>query len=126
RARVYDEYGNDITLSDGEWVITMGTFGFIGFLAEFGLIALAVARAASGSRFAQTPRDGVFIAALALIVAITLFNLLPNSGFGPFDWLLAGALLGRAEALRDQAAQPAWLRSELSVTENSRFAANRI
>lgn len=110
RSRIYDEYGQDITLSDGRWIITMGTFGFFGFLAEFGLIALAVVRAARASRLAESPRDSIFVAALGLIVAINLVDLLPNSSIGPVTWLLAGALLGRAEALRGLAAQRARMR----------------
>src|SRR5262249_13170181 len=36
RSRIYSESGEDITVSDGEWVIRMGTFGLFGFWAEFG------------------------------------------------------------------------------------------
>ncbi len=105
RNRIFDEWGNDTSVTDGRWVITLGVFGLFGFLAEFGLLALTVCRAASALRFAESPRDGVFLAALALIVAISVVDLLPNSSLTSWSWLLAGALLGRTEALRSAALQ---------------------
>lgn len=103
RSRVYSDAGNDISNTDGEWVIAMGEFGFIGFLAEFGLLALPVFRMASALRLAESRKDSIYLGALALIVAINVFNQLPNSSLSPFSWLLTGALLGRAEALRESA-----------------------
>jgi hypothetical protein len=103
RSRVFDEGGRDISITDGRWIITLGQFGLFGFLAEFGLLALPVFRTFSTLKFAESKRDQVFLAALALILAVNTIDLLPNSGLMPWTWLLAGALLGRAEALRDNA-----------------------
>jgi len=105
RSRVYDEYGKDISITDGRWAITLGQFGIFGFLAEFGLLALPVFGAASALRFAESERDSIFLAALALIIGISIIELLPNASLSPWTWLLAGALLGRAEALRGAAQQ---------------------
>jgi len=100
RGRIYDDTGKDVTLSDGHWVITMGTFGLFGFLAEFGLLALTVYRALGAMRYAGSVREHFFLAALSLIVAIGLVDLLPNATINPTSWLFAGALLGRAEMVR--------------------------
>ena len=91
--------------TDGRWTITLGQFGIFGFLAEFGLLALPVLRAASALRFAESERDSIFLGALALIIAVNMIDLLPNASLSPWTWLLAGALLGRTEALRDAASQ---------------------
>jgi hypothetical protein len=100
RARVYEEEtGKDVSITDGRWVITIGQFGLFGFFAEFGLLALPVFRAASALRFAESIHDRINLAALALILAINIVDLLPNSGLTPWTWLLTGALLGRTEAL---------------------------
>jgi hypothetical protein len=99
RSRVYGEYG-DTTVTDGRWIITLGQFGLIGFILEFGLLALSVISAAIALKFARTETEGLLLAGLALIVAVSVVNLLPNSGLTPWTWLLAGALVGRAEALR--------------------------
>ena len=103
RNRVYDEQsGRDLSVTDGRWIITMGQFGFFGFLAEFGLLALPIFRAAKALRWAGTFFDQVSLAALSLILAINVIDLLPNSSLSPFTWLIAGALLGRTEALRTE------------------------
>jgi hypothetical protein len=100
RNRVYNGYmGRDSSITDGTWIITIGIFGMVGFVAEFGLLALAVLRAATALKFAQTIREREYMAALALIVAVSIINLLPTSGLSSWTWLLVGALLGRAEAL---------------------------
>jgi hypothetical protein len=99
RNRVYDINGKDISVTDGLWIITIGEFGLFGFLAEFGLLSWPIFRAAAALRFTESTNDSVLLAALALILAINIFDLLPNSGLTPWTWLLAGALLGRAEAL---------------------------
>jgi hypothetical protein len=100
RGRVYDEWGKDISITDGHWIITITTFGLFGFLAEFGLLAFSIFRAAAALRFASSNRDRVYLAALALIVALGTIDLLPNATISPWSWLLAGSLLGRAEAIR--------------------------
>jgi len=100
RNRVYRGWdGADSTLSDGHWVLQMGSFGLVGFVTEFGLLALCVFRAAMALKFTQTMKESVCLAALALIVALNTFDLLPNGWIMPWTWLLAGTLLGRAEAL---------------------------
>jgi hypothetical protein len=110
RNRVYVEdwrgIGVDASVTDGRWIITLGQFGVFGFLAEFGLLAFGVVRAVSAVRFAETFRDTVFLAGLALIVAINIIELLPNSTLLPWTWLLAGTLIGRSEAILLAARKP--------------------
>jgi hypothetical protein len=92
--------GEMTTIADGAWVIDMGTFGWLGFIAEFGLGALpllALAREALSRHAAPFNR---YAATLALILAANLVDLLPNATLIPFTWLMAGALLGEAERLR--------------------------
>lgn len=106
RSRVYEEEtGKDISVTDGHWVITIGVFGIFGFLAEFGLLALPVFRAMTSLRFAERNRDRIFLSALGLICAVNMIDLLPNASISSWTWLLAGSLLGRAEALRSIASQ---------------------
>jgi hypothetical protein len=116
RSNIYNEEGERTDATDGTWIITLGEFGLIGFLAEFGLLALPVFAAAFALRFAASARDKVFISALALILAINIFDLLPNSPLRPWTWLVAGALLGRAEALRRWARLPTAVRMALAAS----------
>ena len=92
--------GEMLNIADGAWVIQIGTFGWLGYIAEFGLLCLplwllgreAVAQPSS----AFTPA----VAGLALIFAFNMLDLLPNGTLVPVSWLIAGSLLGQAEALR--------------------------
>ena len=101
RNRIYDEdTGKDLSLTDGRWIITLGQFGLFGFIAEFGLLVLPIFLVARARRFCEAERDQLLLAALALISAVTVFDLLPNAAMTPWTWLVSGSLLGRAEALR--------------------------
>ncbi len=100
RNRIFDEGGKDISVTDGHWIIIIGAFGLFGFITEFGLLTIPVFRAAAALKFAETMRERIMLAALALIVAMNIFDLLLNDALRPWTWLLVGALLGRAEELR--------------------------
>jgi hypothetical protein len=99
RNRLYDEYGKDTSVVDGHWIAMIGAFGLFGFVGKFGLLCLPVFRALSALKFARSIPDKVYLAALALMLSINIVDLLPNSTLSPWSWLLAGALLGRAETL---------------------------
>lgn len=99
--RLRGRFGQDVSITDGHWIIVIGQFGLFGFLAEFGLLILPIFQAASALRFTRSLDERVNLAALALILAINIVDLLPNSGLIPWTWLLAGGLMGRAEALRN-------------------------
>ena len=45
RERVYDQYGKDISITDGRWIITLGQFGAISFIAGCLLSIVGAARA---------------------------------------------------------------------------------
>jgi hypothetical protein len=99
RNRVYEENsGNDNSVTDGLWIIALGTSGILGFIAQFGVLTLGVFRAAP---VLKSSRDGILLSALSLIVSVNILDLLPNSGLLPWTWLLCGALLGRAERLSE-------------------------
>jgi hypothetical protein len=100
RGRVYDFDGTDISTTDGWWINVLADSGLFGFFSNFGLLALAVFRAATALKFAPTIREKEYLAAITLILAVNIFDLLPNSPISPWTWLLVGSLLGRAEALR--------------------------
>jgi len=104
RNRIFDEAtGKDMSTTDGRWIITLGQFGILGFVAEFGLLAMGVFRAYGSLRYTQSRTDQILTAALSLIVAMNLIDMLPNSSIVPWTLMLCGALLGRAELLRSTA-----------------------
>jgi hypothetical protein len=99
------ETGSSRVVVDGLWVITIGTYGWLGYAALFGLLALPLWSLWWQARQAQAPPPAV-VTVLALLLAVNMVDLLPNATLIPFTWLIAGALLGHAEDLaRDRANQ---------------------
>lgn len=94
RARVYDEEtGADISVTDGYWVIILGGFGWIGYIATFGLLTLPIMRLTlHGAGKLPLATTG-----LSVVLTANLLDLIPNSGQTPITWLIAGALLGKAD-----------------------------
>ncbi|KPQ19500.1 MAG: O-antigen ligase like membrane protein [Rhodobacteraceae bacterium HLUCCA24] len=113
RNHVYNEDGRMITITDGRWIITMGVYGWVGFLAEVWLLALPIFMIWRESR-----RDGdplpPYAGPLALLLAVNLFDMIPNATLTPLTWLIAGSLWGMAEERRARAArwrlelEPVW------------------
>lgn len=100
RNHVYDLFnGNRLTIADGAWIITMGVFGWFGYIAQFGLLALPLILLGREALSARGAAFSPFACAVALILAANMMDMLPNATLIPFTWLLAGALLGHAEAL---------------------------
>lgn len=87
-----------LTVTDGRWIITIGVFGWVGYLAEFLLFSwpLFVLFARSFVLRAQD-HTSPYLGAMALILAFNLFDLLPNATITPLTWMLGGALLGYTE-----------------------------
>jgi hypothetical protein len=103
RNRMYNEAtGKDDSVTDGLWILVLGQFGLVGFLAQFGLLTLPVFRASAVIKRLVSADERVLIAGLTSIVALTAIEQLPNASISPWSWLLSGALLGQADRLRSQ------------------------
>jgi len=98
RNQIFDaDTGQMISVSDGQWVITIGQWGWVGYLALFGLLCLPLL--ALWWRYRMVPDSAIPPQAgvLALILGASLVDLLPNATLVSLTWLIAGALLGHAE-----------------------------
>lgn len=93
RNRVYDEFGQDISTTDGKWIIELGKGGWLRYISVFSLMAWGLLGLAI-QRKAKIPS-----ASIILVIAMTanLIDMLPNSGVSPITWMIAGALFGRTE-----------------------------
>ncbi|KGM88168.1 O-antigen ligase like membrane protein [Roseovarius mucosus DSM 17069] len=90
------------TVTDGRWIILIGIFGWVGYLAEFGLIALPVLMLWVYGRRLGDAAHMRLIGPVALLLAVNLIDMLPNATLTPLTWLFAGAVLGLAETARHQ------------------------
>jgi len=108
RNRVYDLVtGRDLSVTDGRWIITLGMFGLIGYFAEFGLLILPIMQCRKAVTKSTNSRERFMLGGLSLLLAINMLDLLPNSTIMPFSWMLAGILIGYAEALKIRLKVPA-------------------
>jgi hypothetical protein len=94
RSFIYDDFGNNLSVTDGYWVIIIGVGGWIKYLGEFGLLCLPII-------FLLLKRKaydlGLETSILTLILAGNLVDLIPNATITPLTWLIAGSLWGRLE-----------------------------
>lgn len=92
--------GRILTVTDGRWIIVIGVYGWVGFIAEFGLLLLPLLllgrEAMAGPKLKITP----YIGPLSLLLAINAVDMIPNATLTPLTWMLVGALTGYAEKLR--------------------------
>ena len=106
RNQVFDPMtGEMLTISDGQWIITIGQFGWFGYLGTFGLLVIPLFALWACYRQTPNPQIPPQVPVLALLLGANTIDLLPNATLIPFTWLLAGALLGHTESqtARDRA-----------------------
>lgn len=93
RNHIYDASGRITTVTDGRWVVIIGAFGWAGYLAEFGLLALPIFLALFRKSAVLPPSVG----GATLILAVNMADLIPNATLTPLTWLFAGSILSWAE-----------------------------
>lgn len=103
RNRIFDERGEDISVTDGEWIIRLGSRGILGYAGSFGLLLLPVLMGRRRlARIADT-RDQRIVDGLCLVVAINAVDLLPNGLFNILPFFYAGALAGLSKGMAEAA-----------------------
>lgn len=101
RWRIRDEAtGRDRTVSDGFWVITLGSQGLVGLASVTAIFVVPVVMLARRLRPVQW-RDPRLASAvvLAVVVAVSLINNLPNANANPVVTVAIGALATFAASL---------------------------
>lgn len=94
RNQIYEStwMGDAVTsVTDGTWIIVIGTYGWLGYVACFGLLCSPFWRA---FRLRKRMPIAASTAGLLVVLLANLLDLIPNSSLGPLTWLIAGALSG--------------------------------
>lgn len=100
RSRVRDELtGEDISITDGTWIIIFGIYGWWGYIGVFGLLAYPVFRLYRQLNSPHAKNIGLNTAIIALLLSLNMLDLLPNSSMNPLTFLFAGAVFGRTAEL---------------------------
>jgi hypothetical protein len=99
RGRIYNEFGSDISVTDGLWIIVLGGWGWVGYVGFFGVLAAPLLFLAATARRKEIPPETI---ALALICAGNFIYLIPNATLTPVGLLCFGALAGFVQFDRRQ------------------------
>lgn len=105
RNRIFSpEDGRDLSVTDGAWIIILGTWGWMGYLAMFGLLCLGSVRLLwQRQRF-----KGISIASVTLCVllSVNLLDSIPNASIGPLTWAIAGSVAAIRYEIRKRGTAP--------------------
>src|SRR5205085_5300963 len=99
RNRVYDSSGRDISITDGGWIIYYGMYGWFGYLGLFGLFIVPVFRLNHVIKQADQ-QEAKIAAALALMLAANILDMIPNANLRPITWIIAGSIARKAAFAR--------------------------
>lgn len=84
----------DVAVTDGAWILTLGQFGWFGYISMFGLLCYPIYNLFRARKRIGSP----ITAAIAAMLLFSLLDLLPNNSLKPITWLIAGALSSLAVA----------------------------
>lgn len=92
RNQIFDAVtGRMTSVVDGIWVILIGSYGWAGYIAYFGLWTLPIFLfARHRSRFGPS----LITPGLIVLLSAALIDFLPNAGLVPYVWMIVGALIG--------------------------------
>lgn len=92
RSFVYNnETGEKTTVTDSQWILIIGYFGWAGYIGWFGLLGGSVLLLAFRRRDIElNPETG----ALGLVVTANIVDLMFNATLVPVTWLVAGSVAG--------------------------------
>lgn len=96
RSRAFDPLtGQDVSVTDGAWILIFGPYGWLGYLATFGILVLPIVNSLWPKGANKGYEIDKYGAGLCLMLAFNLLDLIPNSSLTPLTFLIGGAILGR-------------------------------
>jgi hypothetical protein len=99
RNSVYDpETGQDTSIADGYWIISIGSFGIVGYLSRFLLFAAPVWLAFRRWNQIRGEREQLLVLALVWILTTQIVDMIPNAMIDSVHFFLCGALVGSVYA----------------------------
>ncbi len=103
RNSVFDfQTGREIAILDGQWVEFIGSYGWLGYIARFGLLTFPLFFWMAKGLPRPIP---LATGGLSLVLAANLIDLIPNATLTPVTWLIAGSLAGYITNRQTEAAE---------------------
>lgn len=124
RNSVYDpETGQDTSIADGYWIISIGSFGIVGYLCRFLLFAAPVWLAFRRWSRIRGEKEQRLVLALVWILTTQIVDMIPNAMIDSVHFFLCGTLVGavyaparvRVRARREKGALPEVIRDGAPV-----------
>jgi hypothetical protein len=84
--------GKDESVTDGYWIIELGSYGLAGFLSFFSLLLAPGVLSARRIRAIPPGRPRQAVVVLILLVLVRAIDLIPNGFLAPITLFLAGSL----------------------------------
>jgi hypothetical protein len=105
RNQIYSEKGKLETVTDGQWIIVLGMFGYVGHVIYFTMLLLPLMRFLRSYR-KMPSKDQQLCAMLALLLASFVLDLLPNAFSDYLTLVYAGMLWTLSEVFRRKRPKP--------------------
>jgi hypothetical protein len=86
--------GQKLTVTDGSWIIELGTRGFVGAFVWWMWLAAPILAARRRLFRDRGPPEVAVLSGCVLLLGTTWVDLLPNAGPMVYLWVLAGAVVG--------------------------------
>jgi len=99
RNRLFDEFGKDLVVTDGRWIIEFGINGFLGFFLYYAILITPLFYATKAICHIKEKKQQYYFSTLAIVLVVSIIDSVPNTNMGSIQLLLAGALLGQSEFL---------------------------
>lgn len=92
RNQLYDpETGKMLSVTDGAWIILIGIYGWLGYVAHFGLLTLPILfYIIRRKKFGPS----LITPGIMIVLSAVLIDQIPNAGLVSYVWLIAGGLTG--------------------------------
>ncbi len=107
RNRVFHaETGEDLSITDGQWMIELGCRGAVGFGGLYLLLTWPILQTCRVGRRLKDMRVRQVVGVAALVASLNALELLPNGLFTFLPYVYSGVLAGIQPALRQLAGAP--------------------
>jgi hypothetical protein len=107
RNMLFDEYGHLATITDGGWIIALGSGGLLGLSVYLSVPVVSIFLTSKRAKRIKDPKYRVMIGALNLYLAIMWLDILPNGTFTLLPYFLGGALCSMSKTLGALRVEPA-------------------
>lgn len=103
------------SVTDGYWIILLGTAGMLGYLGVTGLLLSSIYRAGQTIHSSKDQQERRLLSSLSLLIALIMLDQIPNGSLTSVVWFFCGAMIYRVKVDRKISLSPAKLEGQNRV-----------